>query len=143
MRSAKERKEMEDYLKDKHGKNQAQMNTNMINGVGANGSYLTPFTSGDTVINGRVLSDEEKAGLMSGKYELENSITGFNNRNFKDPIEFENREEDGLTFGGKKVRRTTKKTKKKRGGRIKRRGQKTRRNGKGKKRISKKTRIRR
>jgi len=40
---------------------------------------------------------------------------------------YEDMEKGGLTFGGKKVGRTTKNTKKKRGGRIKRRGQKTRR----------------
>ena len=138
MRSAKEQNEMSDYLRDKSEKNRVAIQKNMDEGV-----FVTPYKEGDVVINGRVLSDEEKDGLMSGKYELENSITKFNNRLFKDPMTHEEMEEGGLTFGGKKVRRSTKNTKKKRGGRIKRRGKKTRRNGKGKKRTSKKTRIRR
>ena len=133
MRSAKEQNEMSDYLRDKSKKNRVAIQKNMDEGV-----FVTPYKEGDLVINGRVLSDEEKNGLMSGKYELENSITKFNNRLFKDPMRHEEMEEGGLTFGGKKVRRSTKNTKKKRGGRIKRRGKKTRRNGKGKKRTSKK-----
>ena len=127
MRSAKEQKEMSDYLRDKSEKNRVVIQKNMDEGV-----FVTPYKEGDVVINGRVLSDEEKVGLMSGKYELENSITKFNNRLFKDPMTHEEMEEGDLTFGGKKVRRSTKNTKKKRGGRIKRRGQKTRRGIKNK-----------
>ena len=114
--------EMKIYLRDKHEKNRVAIEKNKGDKV-----FLTPYKEGDAVINGTVLSKEAIEGLKKGKYGFEPNINSFNNRLFEDPMTYEDMEEDGLTFGGKKVRRTTKKTKKKRGGRIKRRGQKTRR----------------
>ena len=114
--------EMKIYLRDKHEKNRVAIEKNKGDKV-----FLTPYKEGDAVINGTVLSKEAIEGIKKGKYGFEPNINSFNNRLFEDPMTYEDMEEDGLTFGGKKVRRTTKKTKKKRGGRIKRRGQKTRR----------------
>lgn len=119
--------EMERYLRDKHEKNRVAIEKNK-----GDGAFLTPYKEGDAVINGTVLSKEAIEGIRRGTYGFEPNISSFNNKLFEDPMTYEDMEEGGLTFGGKKVRRTTKKTKKKRGGRIKRRGQKTRRGIKNK-----------
>lgn len=114
--------EMKIYLRDKHEKNRVAIEKNKDAEV-----FLTPYKEGDAVINGTVLSKEAIEGIKKGKYGFEPNINSFNNRLFEDPMTHEEMEKGGLTFGGKKVRRSTKNTKKKRGGRIKRRGQKTRR----------------
>jgi hypothetical protein len=130
--------EMERYLRDKHEKNRVAIEKNK-----GDGAFLTPYKEGDAVINGTVLSKEAIEGIKKGKYGFEPNIKSFNNRLFEDPMIYEDMEEGGLTFGGKKVRRNTKNTKNKRWGRIKRQVQKTRRCQKtrrGKKNKVKKTR---